>query len=156
MTAEEYLRFYRMFDPSGNRKVSYFEWNNVVGNLIHPLSDIAISRPDTPKLKEWTRRALQRGMSEQIVDVHAAFREVDDDMSGLISHQEFTQLLRKLDVPFGDDEETFHLFKKYQDKSVNKTGQMTEPEFVALYKDFATRACPAPPRRRARAAGRAR
>lgn len=136
MSAEEYLRFYRQFDPSGNKRISYFEWNNIVGNLIHPLSDIAISRPDTPKLKEWTRRALQRGLQEQVKDVHLAFREVDADMSGLISHQEFCQLLRKLDVPFGDDEETFHLFKKYQDKSTNKSGQMNEAEFKALYKDF--------------------
>lgn len=141
MTADEYLKLYRKFDPSGNRKISYYEWNNIVGNLIHPLSDITLSRPDTPKLKEWTRRALQRGLKEQVVDPVQAFREIDSDMSGYISHQEFNQLLRKLGVSFGDDEETFYVFKKYQNKAKNTTGQLNEEEFLALFHDFTSRAC---------------
>ena len=140
MTAEEYLKLYRKFDPSGNRKISYYEWNNIVGNLIHPLSDITLSRPDTPKMKEWTRRALQRGLKEQVHDPVKAFREIDSDMSGYISHQEFNQLLRKLGVAFGDDEETFYVFKKYQNKAKNTTGQLTEEEFLALHNDFTSRA----------------
>jgi Ca2+-binding EF-hand superfamily protein len=141
MTADEYMKLYRKFDPSGNRKISYYEWNNIVGNLIHPLSDITLSRPDTPKMKEWTRRALQRGLKEQVLDPVQAFRETDSDMSGYISHQEFNQLLRKLGVSFGDDEETFYVFKKYQNKAKNTTGQLNEEEFLALFHDFTSRAC---------------
>ena len=136
MTAQEYLQFYRHFDPSGNKKISYYEWNNIVGNLIHPLSDISISRPDTPKLKEWTRRALQRGLSSQIQDVDAAFNEINMCQSGLISHQEFLVLLRKLNVPFGDDEETFYVFKKFQDKATNPSGQMSKADFFRFYNEF--------------------
>ena len=136
MNADEYLKLYRTFDPSGNSKISYYEWNNIVGNLIHPLSDISISRPDTPKLKEWTRRALQRGLTTQITNVKQAFEEVNSCQSGLISHQEFCVLLRKLNVPFGNDEETFYIFKKFQDKTVNKTGQLTFSEFEAFYNEF--------------------
>ena len=145
MTAEEYLRLYRYFDPSGNKKITYNEWNNVVGNMIHPLSDIAISRPDTPRLKEWTRRALVRAFADQITNPADAFEEVNKSRSGLISHQEFNAMLRNLNVPFGDDEETFYLFKKYQDKSTNKTGQMTKEEFVALFADFTKSPAKPPP-----------
>jgi hypothetical protein len=152
MNADEYLKLYRKFDPSGNKKISYYEWNNIVGNLIHPLSDIKLSRPDTPKMKEWTRRALQRGLKEQVVDPIKAFREIDSDLSGYISHQEFVQLLRKLGVSItGDDprndEESFYVFKKYQNKTKNPTGQLKEEEFLALYEDFAHRAFRSQPKR---------
>jgi Ca2+-binding EF-hand superfamily protein len=131
MTASEYEKLWYQFDPHGNGCIRYHEWNNVVGNLIHPLSDISLDRPDTPKVKEVTRRSVARGLLAQVKDVELAFREIDSDSSGYISHQEFIQLLMRLKVPMGDDEETFHLFKKYQSSS-NKTGQMNLEDFKAF------------------------
>ncbi len=49
------------------------------------------------------------------------------------------QLLKRMKVPYGDDEETFCSFKKFQDRKVNTTGQMTLPEFRALVHHYMTR-----------------
>ena len=44
MNEAEYLKLWRYFDKDGDGKISYTEWNNVVGPLIHPLSDIDLDR----------------------------------------------------------------------------------------------------------------
>lgn len=39
---------------------------------------------------------MARGLQRKLRDMELAFKEVDSDNSGTISHQEFIQLLRKL------------------------------------------------------------
>ena len=102
MTEDEYRKLYRHFDRDCDGVISYSEWNNVVGGLIYPLSDISLSRPESPnRIKEWTHRALGRGFINMVKPSTAggskdpvadAFREVNMCRSGLISHQEFVQV----------------------------------------------------------------
>ncbi len=101
MTEDEYRKLYRRFDRDADGQISYYEWNNVVGNLIYPLSDITLSRPESPnRIKAWTHRALARGFTHMVKPssaggsdpVEVAFREVNQSRSGYISHQEFIQV----------------------------------------------------------------
>ena len=102
MTEDEYRKLYRHFDRDCDGVINYSEWNNVVGGLIYPLSDITLSRPESPnRIKEWTHRALGRGFINMVKPSTAggskdpvadAFREVNMCRSGLISHQEFVQV----------------------------------------------------------------
>ena len=93
MTPEEYRRLWRSFDADGDGKISYNEFNNLVGPLIHPRINADLARPMTIAVKKGHARALARGMQQRLgPDVEAAFRELDADRSGYISHQEFVQV----------------------------------------------------------------
>lgn len=102
MTEPEYRKLWRYFDRDCDGTISYYEWNNVVGKIILPLSDITLNRPESPnRVKEWTRRAMARGLTNLLKDetdggsvdpIGDAFREVNSCRSGLISHEEFIQV----------------------------------------------------------------
>jgi hypothetical protein len=102
MTEPEYRKLYRHFDKDCDGQISYYEWNNVVGGLIYPLSDISLDRPESPnRIKEYTHRAMGRGLEAMVHleaatptfdPVEAAFREINTCRSGLVSHQEFVQV----------------------------------------------------------------
>lgn len=102
MSEDEYKKLWRYFDRDCDGVISYYEWNNVVGKVILPLSDISLSRPESPnRVKEWTRRAMARGLNDLLREesehgskdpVGDAFREVNSCRSGFISHEEFIQV----------------------------------------------------------------
>jgi Ca2+-binding EF-hand superfamily protein len=110
------------------------QFNNKVGGLIHPKSDLVLKRPETPKMKEWQARAFARGLKKKLANIEGAFREVDSDGSGLISHQEFIQLLRRLDVKMNSDD-SFSMMNKYRSAG-NDTGEMTFDEFKTCLMDY--------------------
>ena len=102
MTEAEYRKLWRYFDRDCDGCISYYEWNNVVGKVILPLSDITLNRPESPnRVKEWTRRAMARGLNNLLKEetnsgssdpVGDAFREINCCRSGFISHEEFIQV----------------------------------------------------------------
>ena len=97
MTEPEYRKLWRVFDRDCDGKVDYYEWVNVVGNIILPSPNIPTDhRPSTPKVKEYTKRALARGLKNALEEgpdaIDQAFREANSSRSGSISHQEFIQV----------------------------------------------------------------
>jgi Ca2+-binding EF-hand superfamily protein len=48
----------------------------------------------------------------------------------------YSQLCKKLKVPYTDDEETFCMFKAFQNKKTNTTGQLSEPEFKKFVESY--------------------
>lgn len=130
---------WRMTEPSvDSRHFQYtlgVQFNNKVGSLIHPKSDLVLKRPETPKLKEWQRRAMARGLKKKMANIEGAFREVDSDSSGYISHQEFIQLLRKLGMAKIGHEESFQMMQKNR-KPGNDTGEMTFEEFKECMMEY--------------------
>jgi hypothetical protein len=97
MTEPEYRKLWRYFDKDCDGKIEYYEWVNTVGNIILPLPNIHLDRPVSPKEKEYTKRAMARGLKSSIVGlgpdaIDAAFREANSSRSGLLSHQEFVQV----------------------------------------------------------------
>ena len=89
----EFRKLWRHFDSSGDGSITYAEFNNKVGRMIAPMSEgLQMNRPSTPKMKDWQRKALAAGIRKKISDIDAAFREIDTDGSGLISHAEFIQV----------------------------------------------------------------
>ena len=135
MTSAEYKKLWRYFDTSNDGKISYSEFNNKVGVLIHPRSDIALNRPETPKVKEWQRFAMARGLKSKLRDIESAFRETDSDGSGHISHQEFIQLLRRIGMAKIGHEESWHMMQAHRAKG-NTTGEMTFDEFRACMQEY--------------------
>jgi Ca2+-binding EF-hand superfamily protein len=87
MSNSEYKKLWSKFDTTGLGYVTYAAFNNKVGLLIHPRSDIVLNRPETPKVKEWQRKALARGLQKKMQNLEEAFKEIDTDGSGRISHQ---------------------------------------------------------------------
>ncbi len=85
-----------------------------MGALIHPKSDMVLNRPETPRIKEWQRRAFARGLKKKMTDIDSAFKEVDADSSGRVSHQEFIQLLRKLGMAKVGHEESYQMMQKHK------------------------------------------
>jgi Ca2+-binding EF-hand superfamily protein len=96
---------------------------------------MVLNRPETPKMKEWQRQAMARGIKKKLQNIEAAFKEVDLDGSGLISHAEFIQLLRRLGMGKTGSEESFSMMQKYRSKD-NHTGDMTFDEFKACMTDY--------------------
>ena len=68
-------------------------------------------------------------------DIEGAFKEIDTDGSGRISHPEFIQALRKVGLPKIGDAESYSLMQKYR-KPDNNTGEMTFDEFKACMTDY--------------------
>lgn len=118
MTDSEYAKLWKRFDTSGDGTISYPEFNNRVGILIHPMSDtILAGRVDTPRLKPWQQKRVASAVRSQLKNLEDAFKEIDTDSSGRISHAEFILLLRKLGLSKLGDEESFQMMKKYDDGS---------------------------------------
>ena len=104
------------------------QFNNKVGGMIHPQGMLVMNRPDTPKVKEWQKRAIARGLKKKVKNLDAAFKEVDRDGSGMISHPEFIQLLRQLGLAKIGDEESWQMMQQAK-KPGNDTAEMTLDEF---------------------------
>jgi len=135
MTSKEYNKLWAKFDNGGEGKISYSRFNNQVGALIHPKSDLVLNRPETPKMKEWQRQAMARGIKKKLQNIEAAFKEVDTDGSGLISHPEFIQLLRRLGLGKISNDESYSMMVKYRSKD-NTTGDMTFDEFKTCMTEY--------------------
>lgn len=128
MSNGEYKKLWSKFDTTGVGYITYAAFNNKVGLLIHPRSDVVLNRPETPKVKEWQRKALARGIQKKMQNLEEAFKEIDTDGSGRISHQEFIQALRKLGLTKVGHEESYQMMTRKR-RADNHTGEMTLEEF---------------------------
>ena len=135
LTTSEYKKLWNRFDSDGGGFIDYAEFNNKIGGLIHPHMDMMLKRPETPKIKEWQKRSFARGLKKKVKDIEAAFKAVDMDNSGYISHQEFYQLLRKLGMAKISSEDSASMMAQYRDPK-NDTGEMTFKEFETCIKDY--------------------
>jgi Ca2+-binding EF-hand superfamily protein len=166
MTTGEFKKFWKGFDTSGDGRISYTEvssgvwsrecgparrphppspppppqFNNKVGHMVHPTIGYMLKRPDTPKIKEWQRRAIARGLKKKMNNLDDAFREVDADDSGYVSHSEFIQLLRKLGLVKVGNEESYQMMMRAM-KPDNKTGQLSFDEFKACMQEYMNSEC---------------
>jgi Ca2+-binding EF-hand superfamily protein len=129
MTGSEFRKLWRLFDASGDGKINYTEFNNKVGYMILPFgAGLKLNRPDTPQMKEWQEKALAKGIQKKISNIDTAFKEIDTDGSGRISHAEFIQALRKIGLANVGDAESFQMMSRFK-KPTNNTGEMTLEEF---------------------------
>lgn len=136
MSGSEFRKLWRQFDMSGDGKINYTEFNNKVGYMILPYgSGLQMRRPETPKIKQWQEQAIAKAVQKKIKDIEGAFKEIDTDGSGRISHPEFIQALRKVGLPKIGDAESYSLMQKYR-KPTNNTGEMTFEEFKACMTDY--------------------
>ena len=135
LTTSEYKKLWKKFDKSGDGKIDYAEFNNHIGGLIHPKTEMVLKRPETPKIKDWQKRAMARGLKKKVRDIEATFKAVDMDNSGYISHQEFYQLLRKLGMAKISNEDSYSMMIQYRDPK-NDTGEMTYDEFFKCITDY--------------------
>ena len=135
LTTSEYKKLWAKFDRSGDGKIDYAEFNNHIGGLIHPKTEMVLKRPETPKIKDWQKRAMARGLKKKVKDIEATFKAVDMDNSGYISHQEFYQLLRKLGMAKISNEDSYSMMQQYRDPA-NDTGEMTYAEFYKCITDY--------------------
>lgn len=89
---------------------------------------MVLNRPETPKIKDWQRKAIARGLKKKVKNLDLAFKEVDKDGSGRISHPEFIQLLRQLGLAKIGHEESWQMMVKAR-KPGNDSLEMTIDEF---------------------------
>jgi len=136
MTGEEFRKLWKIFDSSGDGKISYTEFNNQIGPLVSPPSmGLQLKRPETPKMKEWQRKAVARAMKKKVTDIEQTFKDIDTDGSGKISHAEFIQALRNMGVRGIGDTESWQMMTKYR-RAGNETGEMTFDEFKDCMLDY--------------------
>ena len=136
LTGTEFRKLWRQFDTSGDGKINYAEFNNKVGYMILPFAaGLEMKRPDTPKMRDWQVKAMAKTIQKKIKDIEVAFKEIDTDGSGKISHAEFIQALRKLGLGKVGDSESAQMMDKYKSHG-NNTGEMLFSEFKACIEDY--------------------
>ena len=136
MTGTEFRKLWRQFDMSGDGKINYAEFNNKVGYMILPMAaNLEMKRPDTPKMRDWQIKAMARTIQKKIKDIEGAFKEIDMDGSGRISHAEFIQALRKIGLTKIGNDESYQMMHKYKSPD-NNSGEMLFPEFKACIEDY--------------------
>jgi Ca2+-binding EF-hand superfamily protein len=135
LTTSEYKKLWKRFDADGGGSIDYAEFNNKIGVLIHPKTDMILKRPETPKLKEWQKRSFARGLKKKVKDIESAFKAVDTDNSGYISAQEFYQLLKKLGMAKMNAEDMAYMMQRHR-KPENDTGEMSYEEFTECIHEY--------------------
>jgi Ca2+-binding EF-hand superfamily protein len=135
LTTSEYKKLWKRFDADGGGSIDYAEFNNKIGVLIHPKTDMILKRPETPKLKEWQKRSFARGLKKKVKDIESAFKAVDTDNSGYISAQEFYQLLKKLGMGKMNAEDMAYMMQRHR-KPDNDTGEMSYEEFTECIHEY--------------------
>jgi len=94
-----------------------------------------MKRPETPTMRDWQVKAMAKTIQKKIKDIDQAFKEIDTDGSGLLSHAEFIQALRKIGLSKIGDNESASMMHKYKEKD-NETGQMRYSEFKACIEEY--------------------
>ena len=136
MADEDFKQLWAKFDRHGRGRINYSEFNNLIGRLIHPPTEtIFRDRPETPKIKAWRIKSIGKALRNKVRNLKRAFEEFDTDGSGLISHAEFIQALRKLGIQKVGDEESWQMMQKHRDAS-NETGDMTWTEFEKTMREY--------------------
>ncbi len=136
MSGQEFRKLWREFDASGDGRINYTEFNNKVGGMILPFgAGLQLNRPETPKMREWQKQALAKGIQKKIKDIEAAFKEIDTDGSGRISQAEFIQALRRVGLAKVGDAESYQMMQKHR-RATNNTGEMTLEEFKDCMNEY--------------------
>jgi len=117
MTDSEYVTLWKYFDANGSGFIDYTEFNNKVGALIHPpITRNIIDRPRTPRVRNANARKMAVAIRKTISNLDQAFRMIDSDGSGFISHAEFIQALRHVGMSKVSHEESYNMMMKFKEK----------------------------------------
>lgn len=138
MSSVEFRRLWRMFDPSGEGRLSYAQFNKVLGPLIHPSSwgiTNTMRRPETPVISPALNASLAGRLRRKIQDIEAVWRELDPTSSGFISHEALIAALRRMGMKGMGDAESWALMQRYCAPG-NASGSMTRAEFTAAMQDL--------------------
>jgi Ca2+-binding EF-hand superfamily protein len=136
MEDDEFARFWTRFDTTGDGRVDYAEFNNRLGSLIHPpAGQLLMNRPETPRIKDWQKKRLSSAIKAKMQNLEKAFKEIDTDGSGAISHPEFIQALRKLGLTKIGNEESYQMMRKHKSKD-DESEDMTWEQFKKTMQDY--------------------
>lgn len=115
LSEEDYERVWRSFDTNADDYITYTEFNNILGPMIHPtISKPLIDRPRTPRVCAATAKTIAKGLKKKMRSLDEAFRMIDTDSSGRISHAEFIQALRYAGFGNMDHDASYELMTKFK------------------------------------------
>lgn len=79
MSGHELRRLWRMFDTSGDGRISYLEFSNRVGVMISPPNNglQMPRRPQTPSMPDYKLKALAATLRRKIESIEETFAEMD-------------------------------------------------------------------------------
>ena len=113
MNDEEFVKLWAHFDADGNGALTYAEFNNKVGAMLHPpITRHVINRPQTPRVRQVNARKAAQGLAKRMANLEDAFKMIDSDGSGRISHAEFIQALRHVGLTKVSHDESYEMMVK--------------------------------------------
>ena len=133
MTDDEFVKLWAHFDVDGSGELNYAEFNNKVGAMLHPpITRHVINRPQTPRVRQVNARKAAQGLKKRMANLADAFKMIDSDGSGRISHAEFIQALRHVGLTKISHDESYEMMVKVSLKVQVRTYNFREMPFFAV------------------------
>jgi len=145
MNDEEFHKFVLEYDRNNTGSVNYMQFNNKVGEIIHPRETGTLmfgSGPTSATLASWVEAKFARAIMRDARDPEEAFDKLDTDNSGALSAAEFVQAVREFGLKLSY-EEGADLVSKYDPAGLGKiTREMFKKRIIYMMNQSSSALCP--------------
>jgi Ca2+-binding EF-hand superfamily protein len=123
MIDSEYDKVWAILDKNGTGWVDYNTFNQEIGHMLHPtVSRPLVNRPQTPRVRATNAKKFARSVVQTMKSLEDAFKHIDSDNSGRISHAEFTQALYHAGLGRLSHDESYEVMTRYKDPMDDEPG----------------------------------